>query len=115
MVTRESVWKLLSNRVRETEELHVAHSLSSKKRIRQNVKRRALNRARTTALRSRLRVCKDTFLHGTAEEAEQACRRAIQLLDREADRGLIHRNQAARRKSRLVRRLNAMQQAATSS
>lgn len=93
----------------------MAHSLSSKKRIRQNARRRALNRARTTALRSRLRICKDSFLHGTAEEAERACRRAIQLLDREADRGLIHRNQAARRKSRLARRLNALRQAASSS
>lgn len=51
-------------------------------------------------------------MHGTVDEAEQACRRAIQVLDREADRGLIHRNQAARRKSRLARRLNVLKQAA---
>lgn len=84
----------------------MAHSLSSKKRIRQNVKRRALNRSRMNALRSKLRRCADLFQHGTPEQADEAYRLAAQALDREADRGLLHRNAAARKKSRLARRLN---------
>lgn len=91
----------------------MAHSLSAKKRIRQNTKRRAMNRTRRSALRTRLRKCQDALLHGTVEQTEETIRAACRLLDREADRGLIHRNQAARRKSRLMKRLNAMRQKAS--
>lgn len=86
----------------------MAHSLSSKKRIRQNVKRRALNRSRKSTLRTKLRQCKELFMHGTVDQAQEACHVAFKALDREADRGTIHRNEAARRKSRMARRLNGM-------
>jgi small subunit ribosomal protein S20 len=91
----------------------VAHSLSSKKRIRQNIKRRGMNRSRRSALRTKLRKCSEVFLHGTVEEAEAAVRDASRTLDREASRRVLHPNAAARRKSRLVRRLRAMQAKAT--
>ena len=92
----------------------MAHSLSSKKRIRQNTKRRTLNRARSTALKTKLRKVADAFLHGSAQETEATIKTAVKLLDREANRGSLHRNAAARRKSRLAKRLNAMKkQAAT--
>jgi len=90
----------------------VAHSLSSKKRIRQNVTRRALNRSRRGSLKSTLRRCNDLLLHGSTADTERSVRDAIKLLDREASRGLIHRNAAARRKSRLAQRLQTMQQKA---
>jgi small subunit ribosomal protein S20 len=67
-----------------------------------------LNRSRTSTLRTKLRRCREAFLHGTVEEAEQACVVAFKALDREANRRTIHRNQAARRKSRMATRLNAM-------
>ncbi len=86
----------------------MAHSLSAKKRIRQNQKRRMLNRSRRSTLRSRLRRCQDLFLHGSVEDTEQAVRAAIRYLDRESDRRLLHRNAAARQKSRLMRKLNEM-------
>jgi small subunit ribosomal protein S20 len=86
----------------------VAHSLSSKKRIRQNETRRALNRARRSVLRSQLRESLEAVQGADAAAAERQFREACQLLDREADRGLIHRNAAARRKSRLAKRLNAL-------
>ncbi len=92
----------------------MAHSLSSKKRIRQNIKQRGLNRARHTALRSKLRRVSDLFVRGTPEEAETAYRAAVKALDSEADRGLIHRNAAARKKSRLAKRLNALKTRAAS-
>lgn len=90
------------------------NSLSSKKRERQNVTRRARNRSRRSALRTRLRQCADTLTEKNVESAEQAFRDASQLLDREADRGLIHKNAAARQKSRLAKRLNALKQTAAS-
>jgi small subunit ribosomal protein S20 len=86
----------------------VAHSLSAKKRIRQNVKRRMLNRMRNSTLRTRLRTVQEAFVHGTVADSESALKAAIRQLDREANRGTLHRNAAARRKSRLVRRLNAL-------
>jgi small subunit ribosomal protein S20 len=90
----------------------VAHSLSAKKRIRQNVTRRALNRTRRSTLRTKLRKCNDLLVHGNAEGAESAIRETGRTLDREASRRTIHRNAAARRKSRLAQRLNALKQKA---
>lgn len=92
----------------------MAHSLSSKKRIRQNIKRRGLNRSRRSALRSTLRRCADTFVRGTVAQAEEAVHVAVRALDREASRRTLHRNAAARRKSRLFARLNAMRAKAAS-
>lgn len=91
----------------------MAHSLSAKKRIRQNVRRRGLNRARRSTLRTKLRKCGDLLARGGADTAEGAIRETCQTLDREANRGTLHRNAAARRKSRLARRLNALKQKAT--
>jgi len=86
----------------------VAHSLSSKKRIRQNVKRRALNKTRATTLKGKLRKVQDTFQKGNLAEVEAACTAAVKTLDREASHGTLHRNAAARRKSRMAKRLNAL-------
>ena len=90
----------------------MAHSLSSKKRIRQNVNRRALNRARRSALRTKLRECGEQFAHGSPADTEKGVRETCQVLDREANRSTLHRNAAARRKSRLTRRLNALKKKA---
>ncbi len=91
----------------------MAHSLSAKKRIRQNEKRRVRNRAHRTVLKTRLRAFSDALTAGDLSLAENKLREACRLLDREADQGLIHRNAAARRKSRLVQRLNMLKQKAS--
>ena len=91
----------------------MAHSLSAQKRVRQNEKQRAKNRAHRTALKTRLRAFSDALSAGDRTLAEQRYQAACKLLDREASRGLIHRNAAARRKSRLARRLNALRQRAS--
>lgn len=90
----------------------MAHSLSAKKRIRQTQKQRARNKARRTALKTRVRDFKDALVAGDPATAENKYRETCCQLDREANRGLIHRNAAARRKSRLARRLNALKQKA---
>jgi small subunit ribosomal protein S20 len=66
------------------------------------------NRARRTTLRGKLRKCSDSLLHGTVEQVGQAVETAVKVLDREANRKTLHRNAAARRKSRLARKLNAL-------
>lgn len=86
----------------------MAHSLSAKKRVRQNAKTRLLNRARRSAIKTELR---DTLgvLHGSdAKAAATKVGEAIVLLDRESSKGLIHKNAAARQKSRLMRKLNKL-------
>jgi small subunit ribosomal protein S20 len=85
----------------------MAHSNSAKKRVRQNIKRRAINRWRLRTMRVALKNFADKVANGTNEEAVAACREASKIVDRSAQKGVIHRNQAARRKSRLNARLKA--------
>ena len=86
----------------------MAHSLSAKKRIRQSAKRNAQNRARRAVVKSQIREVKDAIVHGDAAKAKTEALAAVKLLDRESARGLMHKNQAARRKSRLAKKLKAM-------
>lgn len=87
----------------------MAHSRTANKRIRQNLKRRALNRWRLRAMRVVLKDFNDKILHGTAEEAKAAFLQVQKVIDRTAQKGTIHKNQASRRKSRLVARLKLKQ------
>ncbi len=88
----------------------MAHSLSAKKRIRQNEKRRLANKSKRTALKTRIRWVRDAIRQQRLEDAERAFREACKLLDRYAAQRLIHPNTAARKKSRLARRLAALTQ-----
>lgn len=83
----------------------MAHSLSAKKRIRQNLKRRARNRWRMKAMKTSIKTFLEKLSHGSIDEARTAYREAASIIDRTAQKGVIHRNQAARRKSRLNARL----------
>lgn len=78
---------------------------SQMKRNRQNEKRRIRNRifrgrARTYVKRARLAVAE-----GDPTEARQATLEAISALDKAAEKGILHKNNAARRKSRLMKHL----------
>jgi len=87
----------------------MASTLSAKKRIRQNEKRRARNRWRKREMRSALREAREKILHGSAQEAQDAFRTACSVIDRVAGKGIIHKNTAARTKSRLSARMKAKQ------
>jgi small subunit ribosomal protein S20 len=86
----------------------VAHSLSAKKRIRQNEKRRARNRARKDLLKTEVKAFTATLTGGDFAKAEQQLRKVVQRLDRTASKNTIHKNTAARKRSRLTKRLNAL-------
>ena len=92
----------------------MAHSLSAKKRVRQNFKHRARNRARKAAIRSEVKTFITTLGSGEMQKAEEALRKAVAVMDRVAVKGTIHKNAAARRRSRLTKRLNAARAAAAS-
>jgi small subunit ribosomal protein S20 len=90
----------------------VAHSLSAKKRIRQSIKRRARNRARKELIKDQMKTFL-TALGGTdLKKAEAELRKTVSRLDKVASKHTIHKNTAARRRSRLTRRLNAAKAAA---
>ena len=85
----------------------MAHSLSAKKRVRQNVTHRARNRWRLRTMREAFKDFNEQILHGSAEKAAEAFAKCVKVIDRSASKGVIHKNQAARRKSRMVARLKA--------
>lgn len=88
----------------------MAHSLSAKKRIRQSIKRRARNRARKEDLKNSMKGLTAAITAGDAGKAHEALSQVVQRLDKVAAKGTIHKNTAARRRSRLARRVNAMRQ-----
>lgn len=85
----------------------MAHSLSAKKRIRQNAKRRARNRSRKDAVKSQVKAFTTALSGGDLSKAEGELRKVARQLDRTAAKGTMHKNTAARKRSRLARRLNA--------
>jgi small subunit ribosomal protein S20 len=84
----------------------VAHSLSAKKRIRQNTDRRSRNRWRKTQIRDARKEFDEAILHGSADQASEKLRVLTRVLDKIAAKGTIHKNAAARRKARAAILLN---------
>jgi small subunit ribosomal protein S20 len=74
----------------------VPRSSSAKKRTRQARRRAARNRARKSAVKTALKKARQS-------RTEEAVREAASVLDRAAGKGLLHPNQAARKKSRLAK------------
>lgn len=87
----------------------MAHPLSVKKRHRQSLRRQERNHARRSTARSAIRKARDLVEGGAQEEARTAIDVAASALDRAALRHAIHPNNAARRKSRLMRQLHTAQ------
>ena len=74
---------------------------SAKKRLRQNDKRRQHNRTLRSRMRTQLRRVRDAVVAGDTEKAQAELRVATKRLDQAAAKNLIHKNAAARSKSRL--------------
>lgn len=81
---------------------------SAAKRVRQNEKDRARNRARKSAVKTETRKLLDAMSAGNADVARKAFTAVTKKLDQVAAKGTLHKNTVARRKSRLAKRLNAM-------
>jgi small subunit ribosomal protein S20 len=84
----------------------VANIKSQIKRNRQNEARRVRNKAVRSELKTRTKAAV-TAADAGADDADELARQAVKRLDKAASKGVIHKNQAARRKSRLAKRLNA--------
>jgi len=84
----------------------LANNKAAKKRIRVNETKRVRNRPYRSACRTLVKKAELAILDGDQTEADEAVVRAISMLDRTAGKGIIHPNNAARRKSRLMAKHN---------
>lgn len=80
---------------------------SAKKRLRQNLERRARNRSARTALRTQVRKVRESVAAGAVDKAQDELRAAARRLDQAGAQRLIHPNKAARLKSRLSKLIKA--------
>jgi len=86
----------------------LANIKSQIKRNRQNEKRRLRNRVYRGSARTFIRKANAAIESGNLDEARAAVLRAQKALDKAAEKGIIHKNNAARRKSRLMKRFAAL-------
>jgi len=86
----------------------VAHSLSAKKRIRQNAKHRTLNRARKSVLKTSTKRFMTAIDESSMEKAQVEYKLLAKKLDQAACTSTMHKNTASRVKSRLAKRLNSL-------
>jgi small subunit ribosomal protein S20 len=84
----------------------LANIKSAEKRWRQSEKRRARNRSVRSATRTAVRAALAS-IESDGKDAEAAVQRAVITLDKAAEKGIIHKNTAARSKSRLMHHFNA--------
>ena len=87
----------------------MANIKSQIKRNKQNQKRRMRNRVYRGTARTYVRKAEAAIKVGDAQASQEEVLKAIKALDKAASKGVIHKNNAARRKSRLVKKLNAME------
>jgi small subunit ribosomal protein S20 len=86
----------------------VANIKSQIKRNRQNEKRRLRNKSVKSALKTSVRKFNEAAATGDAEQASAMLRAASRKLDKAVSKGVIHKNQAANRKSAIAKRLQSL-------
>lgn len=84
------------------------NNASAEKRMRQEQKRRLHNRMVKSTVKTNITKARQALASGSEENSEAAIRAAVSELDRAAKKGVIHHNNAARRKSRLMKQLNKL-------
>lgn len=90
----------------------MAHSLSAKKRIRQNKKRMARNRVRKERLKSVTRSFTEAIDSGDEKKISEELSKVNKALDKAKTKGLLHRKTVDRKKSRLAKKANSVASAA---
>lgn len=86
----------------------MANHFSALKRARQTEKRTATNRANTSRLRGALREMRESLAKSDKAAAEKSYRDTVSALDKAIQKGVLHKNTAARYKSRLSARVKAV-------
>ena len=85
----------------------MANTRSAIKRVRSNQRKRVSNKVVRTSVRTQLHTAHESVATADAAVARQAAMKAVSALDKAANKGVIHKRNAARRKSRLMKKLAA--------
>jgi small subunit ribosomal protein S20 len=88
------------------------HTKSAKKRLRQSLERRERNRSTRSALKTQIKKVREAVKGGDLAQADAEARVAAKKLDLAAAKKIIHKNAAARTKSRISRFVKASKQKA---
>ncbi|MEJ2612063.1 MAG: 30S ribosomal protein S20 [Candidatus Thiodiazotropha sp.] len=86
----------------------MANSAQARKRARQADKRHTLNQAQRSEMRTYIKKVAKQIASGSKESAAEALKQAVPVIDSAVSKGLIHKNKAARHKSRLNVQVKAM-------
>ncbi len=81
---------------------------SAKKRLRQNIKHNLRNRTYRSALKTQLKRFLSVVKEGNAPVAQEELRLTVKKIDKGVVKGILHKNTASRKKSRLTKKLNQM-------
>jgi len=81
----------------------MANHKSSEKRVRQNEKRNANNRSNRSKLRTQIKSLRTSLTSGNKKQSTELLNPTVSLIDKAVNKGLIHKNTAARHKSRLTK------------
>lgn len=92
-----------------TKEIPVANTAQARKRARQNTKRRQHTASQRSMIRTYIKHIDAAVADKDYEAATEAYKKAVPVIDRMADKGIIHKNKAARHKSRLNKAVKALQ------
>ena len=84
------------------------NTTSAKKRLRQNVERRARNRSVRSSVRTQIRKVRQAVQAGNVEQCQAEFRQAAKKLDQAVAKNILHANAAARTKSRLSKAIKAI-------
>lgn len=85
---------------------------SAKKRLRQNVKRNSRNKAAKSALKTQIKKFSSSLKEQNPQATEEELRLTIKKLDKGVSQGILKKNTASRKKSRLTKKLNQIKSAA---
>jgi len=86
----------------------MAHTISAKKRIRQTERRTDRNKARTSRIRTYVRKVEEALQTGDKDAAQSAFKEMMPEMHRGVSKGLLHKNTAARKLSRLSARIKSL-------
>lgn len=83
---------------------------SAEKRVRQNEKRRLVNRSSRSSLRTQIKKLRTALTSNDAAQSQELLQPTIALIDKSVNKGVLHKNTAARYKSRLTSHVNKLAQ-----
>ena len=86
----------------------MAHHASALKQMRQGLKHRARNKQNIAKLKTQVKKLRSALAKGDSEAVKTLLPETVRQIDRAAKKGIVHDNAAARYKSRLTRRVNAL-------